>query len=170
MGPTWGPPGSCRPRWAPYWPHEPCYQGNAAHVCLHPACIHNCNKTQTHQLYDTQILTHWGWDKMDAISQMTFSNAISRMKMFEFPLKCHWSLFLKVQLTIFQHRFRYWLGVEEATSRYLNQWWPSSTTHICVTRPQWVKQLENAVYFWQYLCSKTKPACHLNSVIYQNRE
>ena len=25
MGPTWGPPGSCRPRWAPCWPHEPCY-------------------------------------------------------------------------------------------------------------------------------------------------
>ena len=29
MGPTWGPPGSCRscPRWAPCWPHELCYQG-----------------------------------------------------------------------------------------------------------------------------------------------
>ena len=27
MGPIWGPPGSCRPRWAPCWPHEPCYQG-----------------------------------------------------------------------------------------------------------------------------------------------
>ena len=27
MGPTWGPPGSCRPRWGPYWSHEPCYQG-----------------------------------------------------------------------------------------------------------------------------------------------
>ena len=26
-----------------------------------------------------------------------------------------------------------------ATSHYLNQWWPSSTTHICVTRPHWVK-------------------------------
>ena len=28
MGPTWGPPGSCRPQMAPCWPHEPCYQGN----------------------------------------------------------------------------------------------------------------------------------------------
>ena len=28
MGPNWGPPGSCRPQWAPCWPHEPCYQGN----------------------------------------------------------------------------------------------------------------------------------------------
>ena len=27
MGPTWGPPGSCRPQMGPGWPHEPCYQG-----------------------------------------------------------------------------------------------------------------------------------------------
>ena len=27
MGPTWGPPGSCRPQMAICWPHEPCYQG-----------------------------------------------------------------------------------------------------------------------------------------------
>ena len=27
MGPTWSPPGSCRPRWVPCCPHEPCYQG-----------------------------------------------------------------------------------------------------------------------------------------------
>ena len=25
MGPTWGPPGSCRPRWIKCRPHEPCY-------------------------------------------------------------------------------------------------------------------------------------------------
>ena len=30
------------------------------------------------------------------------------------------------------------------TIHYLNQWWPSSTTHICVTRPQWVKSWNNA--------------------------
>ena len=29
MGPAWGPPMSCRPRWAPCLPHEPCYQGPA---------------------------------------------------------------------------------------------------------------------------------------------
>ena len=27
MGSTWGPPGSCRPKMGPCWPHEPCYQG-----------------------------------------------------------------------------------------------------------------------------------------------
>ena len=51
-------------------------------------------------------LTHWGRDKMDAISQTTFWSAFSWMKMFEFRFKFHWSLFLRVQLTIFQHWFR----------------------------------------------------------------
>ena len=27
MGPTWGPPGSCRPQIGPCWPHEPCSLG-----------------------------------------------------------------------------------------------------------------------------------------------
>ena len=35
---------------------------------------------------------------MDAISQTTFSSAFSWIKMFEFWLKFHWSLFLSVQL------------------------------------------------------------------------
>ena len=51
-------------------------------------------------------LTHWGRDKMDAISQTTCSSAFSWMKMFEFRLKFHWSLFLRVQLTIIQLCFR----------------------------------------------------------------
>ena len=51
-------------------------------------------------------LTHWGPDKMAAISQTTFSNAFSWMKMYEFWLRFHLSLFLRVQLTIFQHWFK----------------------------------------------------------------
>ena len=47
------------------------------------------------------ILTHWGRDEMNNISQTTFSTAFSWMKMFEFRLKFHWRLFLWVQLTIF---------------------------------------------------------------------
>ena len=68
-------------------------------------------------------LTHWGRGKMDAISQTTFSNEFSWMKMYEYRLKFHWNLFLRVQLTVFQHWFRYWLGAVQATSHYLNQWW-----------------------------------------------
>ena len=47
----------------------------------------------------------------------------SWMKMYNFPLRFHWSLFLMVQLTIFQHWFRYWLDAYQATSHCLNQWW-----------------------------------------------
>ena len=60
---------------------------------------------------------------MAAIFQTTFSNAFSWMKICEFRLRIHWSLFLKVQSTIFQHWFIYWLGAVQATSHYLNQWW-----------------------------------------------
>ena len=48
-----------------------------------------------------QALTHWGRDKMAAVFQTTLSNAFSWMKMLWFWLKCHWSSFLLVQLTIF---------------------------------------------------------------------
>ena len=61
------------------------------------------------QANDTLImieLTNWGWDKMATVSKTTFSNAFSWMKMYEFWLKSHWSLFLNVQLTILQHWFR----------------------------------------------------------------
>ena len=62
-------------------------------------------------------------NKMAAFSQTTLSNAFSWMEIFEFRLKIHWSLFLRVQLTIFQHWFRWWLGASQAASHYLNQWW-----------------------------------------------
>ena len=51
-------------------------------------------------------LTHWGRDKMAAISQTTFSNGISRMKICEFRLIFHRSLLPGVELTIYQHLFR----------------------------------------------------------------
>ena len=71
----------------------------------------------------SMLLTHWGRDEIDAILQTTVSNAFSLMKMYQFRLKFHWSLFPGVQLTIFQYWFRLWLGVDQATSHYLNQWW-----------------------------------------------
>ena len=68
-------------------------------------------------------LTQWGRDKMAVMFfQTTFSDAFSWMKINEFRLKFHWSLFLRVQLTIFHHWFRSWLGAGQATSHYLNQW------------------------------------------------
>ena len=50
-------------------------------------------------------LTLWGWDKMAAIFQTTFSNAFSWIKMCQYQLKFHWNLFPWFQLTISQHWF-----------------------------------------------------------------
>ena len=44
-----------------------------------------------------------------------------------------------VQLTISPHWFSQWLGAEQVSSHYLNQYWPCSLTHICGTRGRWVK-------------------------------
>ena len=51
-------------------------------------------------------LTHWDRDKITTIFQTTFSNVFSWIKMYEFRLRFHWSLFLRVQSTIFRHWFR----------------------------------------------------------------
>ena len=100
-------------------------------------------------------LTHWGRDQIDAISQTIFSNAFSWMKVFKFRLRFHWSLFLRVQLTIFQHWFIQWLGAVQATSHYLNQWWLIYRRIYASfglnelrqlnrdIRPQWVKTTES---------------------------
>ena len=50
--------------------------------------------------------THWGQNEINNISQATFSNVFSSMKMYEFQLTFPGSLFLGVQLTISQHWFR----------------------------------------------------------------
>ena len=44
------------------------------------------------------------------------------MKIFKFRLRFHISLFPRAQLTL-EHWFRKWLGADQATSHYLNQWW-----------------------------------------------
>ena len=80
-------------------------------------------------------LTHWGRDNMSNIFQTTFSNAFSWMKMFEF--RFHWSLFSMVKLTIWH------IGSDNGlapTRRQAIIWTNDvrSSTHICVTRPQWV--------------------------------
>ena len=49
------------------------------------------------------LLTHLALDKMATILQTTFSDAFSWMKSFVLWLKFHWSLFVRVQLTITQH-------------------------------------------------------------------
>ena len=87
-------------------------------------------------------LTHWGRDKMAAISQTAFSSASLWMKTFEFWIELYWNMFFRVSMTIWQHWFRYDLAL--ATSHYLNQWWQNLLTHICVTWRQWL----NCRIYW----------------------
>ena len=75
---------------------------------------------------------------MTVLFQMTFSNAFSWMKMLVLWLKFNWNMFLRVQLTAFQHWFGYWLDVGYATNHYLNHSWFSFMMNIWVTRPQCV--------------------------------
>ena len=56
--------------------------------------------------------------------------------MYEYRLKFHWSLFLRVLLTISQHWFRL-VGAKPLSGPMMVR----LPTHICVTRPQWVNPL-----------------------------
>ena len=138
MGPT-------GPRWVPCWPHEFCYLGSHYVVQSWPNSMLFFDIIRPQCVYST----HWGRDKMAAIFSTTFSNVFSLMKMYEFWLRFQWSLFPGVQLTIFQYWFRQWLGADQVTSHYLNQWWLdyqrfyaslNILMHVCVNWPQWVNQ------------------------------
>ena len=88
---------------------------------------------------------------MASISPTMFSDTFSWTKSVIFWLQFHWSLFLRVQLTIFQHWFRWWLGADQATSHYLNQCWPDSLTHICDTRGRWINCKSDLMIFGYFL-------------------
>ena len=89
-----------------------------------------------HASHDTMTM-HWGRDNMAAISQKTFSNAFSWMKIYGCRLTFHWNLFLRVELTIFQmDQIMAWRRTgDKSLSEPMIVGLP---THICVTRPQCV--------------------------------
>ena len=89
---------------------------------------------------------------MAAVSQTLISNALIWMKTVVFWLKFHWNLFPRVQLTINRHCFRYWLGAGQATSHYLNQWWPIywDFLELCmavVIRSLWIPLILVPIFF-----------------------
>ena len=108
--------------------------------CYHWPFVKEIHQWPVDFPHKESLTTHWGQDKMATILQ-TFSNAFSWIKMYKFRLRFHWSFFPRVEFTIFQHWFRWWLGAVQATSHYLNQWWYSLLMCICVTRPQWVNMV-----------------------------
>ena len=110
--------------------------------------VHRCPSFLMHIIIH---LTHWGRDKVDAISQMTFSSQYSWMKMLELRLKFHWSLFLRVQLTMFPALVQIMAWRPSGDKPLSEPMMVSSLTHICVTRPQWVNNIWNRkIEFWKF--------------------
>ena len=56
-----------------------------------------------------------------------------------------------------------WRRTEQATSHYLNQWWPSLMTHIWVTRPHWVKMTS---YVFVHADKKETPKLRINGSLW----
>ena len=98
------------------------------------------DKQKEQQHLAMHSLNTLGRDKMDDISQTTFSNAFSWMKMFEYRLKFHGNLFLRTQSTIFQHLVQIMAWRRPGDKPLSEPMMVSLPTHVCVTRPQWVKR------------------------------
>ena len=80
-------------------------------------------------------LTHWGRDNMAAISQTTFSNAFSWMKiLIEISLKFVPRVPINNIPALVQIMAWRRLGDKPLSEQMMD----SLPTHICVTRPQWV--------------------------------
>ena len=99
-------------------------------------------------------LTHWGRDKMAAVSQTTLSNSFSWMKMLKFRWRFHSNLFLGVQLTISVQIMAWRRSGDKPLYETMMV---SLLTHLCITRPQWDKpQLHDInIVFMGYLMQNT---------------
>ena len=111
--------------------------------------------------YTLITLVGRGQDTTDTILQTTFSNVFSWIVLYcvVFRFKFHWTLTLRIPLTTSQHWFREWLGAEQATSHFLNQFWLILLTHIWINWPQCVKVAEDDIAFKLAILKKS---LHLN--------
>ena len=110
---------------------------------VNTACINKIVKC-LHSLAQ-RVLTHWGRDEIDNISQTTFSNVFSSMKMFEFRLKFHWSLFLKGPISNTAALVQIMAWRRPGAKPLSEPMMVSLPTHIVVTQPQWVN---HRLFLW----------------------
>ena len=78
--------------------------------------------------------------QMDAISQTIFSNAFSWMKMFEFRLKFHWIFVPKCPINNIPAMVQIMAWRRPSNMPLSEPMVVSLPTHICLARPQRVKQ------------------------------
>ena len=83
------------------------------HCMIHTLIFHIHHRVVFDEHIAFADLTHWGQDKLAAISQTTISNVFSGIKMYEFRL-IFYCVFLRVKLIICHHWFRQWLGADQA--------------------------------------------------------
>ena len=105
-------------------------------------------------------LTHLPLRKMAAISLTTFSNAFSWMKSFVFRFRFHWSLFLRVQLTISQQwvNIIYCLGPNWRPSVAIHWWDMQELTGIALN-----KKSDWRLAFWDITITSQWVGWHLKS-------
>ena len=77
------------------------------------------------------LLTHWGRSKLSPFRRRYFQVHFL-MKMYEFRLIFHWTLFLMFELTIFHYWF---IGAKPLSEPIM----VGLLTNLCVTRAQWFK-------------------------------
>ena len=94
-------------------------------------------------------LTHWRWDEIDAISQTTFSNTFSLMKINEFRLGRFSLKFVpKVRINNIPSLVQIMAWRRPGDKPLSEPMMVCLLTHICVTGPQWVNSFPES--WWRY--------------------
>ena len=128
-------------------------------------CFTYSDYLQHHTIDSMNVqLTHWGRAKMAAVSQTTLSNAFSWMKMLEFRLKFHWSLFLRVVFNNNSLLVQIMAWRRSGDKLLSEPMMVSLLTHVCVTWPQWVNQKKTLLCYYfsmQYLQRQFRWNCFI---------
>ena len=93
---------------------------------------------------DTVVLTHWGRIKMDTISQTTFSSAFSWMNVL-IAINISLKIVPKVSINNIRALVQIMAWRSPGDKPLSEPMMVRLPTHICVTRPQWVKCIINTL-------------------------
>ena len=95
------------------------------------------------------VFTHWGRDKMAAISQTTFFKCIFLNEIAWISLKISLEFVPKVRINNIAALVQIMAWRRPGDKPLPEPMMNSLLTHICVARPQWVNQLVGAGYSWR---------------------
>ena len=101
-------------------------------------------------------LTHWGRHKMDVIFQTTFSNAFSWIKLSESWLWFHMKFVPEGAINNIPALVQIMAWRRSGDKPLSEAMMVSLSTHICVTRPQWVKWVRWLAWWsYHFMCYAT---------------